>query len=53
MNWAISVKKLRPDTIKVYLSDLKLAHKIRDKKIKFKNDFFVNAIVRYTFFGHL
>jgi hypothetical protein len=32
--------------VKVYLSDLKLAHKIRDRKIEFENDFFVNAMLR-------
>jgi hypothetical protein len=46
VNWALSIKKLRPDTIKVYLADLKLAHKIRDKKIEFENDFFVNAMLK-------
>ncbi len=46
VNWALTTKKLRPDTVKVYLSDLKLAHKIRDEKIEFENDFFVNAMLR-------
>jgi hypothetical protein len=46
VNWALSVKKLRPETVKVYISDLKLAHKLRDKKIEFDNNFFINSMLK-------
>ncbi len=46
VNWALTSKKLRPDTVKVYLSDLKLAHKLKDEKIEFENDFFINAMLK-------
>ncbi len=46
VNWALSVKKLRPESVKVYISDLKLAHKLRDKQIEFDNDFFINSMLK-------
>ena len=46
VNWALSVKKLRPESVKVYISDIKLAHRLRDKKIEFDNDFFINSMLK-------
>jgi hypothetical protein len=44
--WALSVKKLRPESVKVYISDIKLAHKLQDKKIEFNNDFYINSMLK-------
>jgi len=46
VNWALSVKKLRPESVKVYISDIKLAHRLRDKEIEFDNDFFINSMLK-------
>jgi hypothetical protein len=46
VNWALSIKKLSPDTVKVYLSDLKLAHKIRSVVPNFEDDFFIKAMLK-------
>jgi hypothetical protein len=46
MNWALTKKKLSPDTLKIYLSDLKLAHKIRSVEPNFENDFFIKAMLK-------
>jgi hypothetical protein len=46
VNWALTIKKLSPDTVKVYLSDLKLAHKIRSVVPNFENDFFIKAMLK-------
>jgi hypothetical protein len=46
MNWALTKKKLSPDTVKIYLSDLRLAHKIRSVEPKFENDFFIKVMLK-------
>ncbi len=46
VNWALTKKKLSPDTVKIYLSDLRLAHKIRSVNPIFENDFFIKAMLR-------
>jgi hypothetical protein len=46
VNWALSVRKLSPETVKVYLSDLKMAHKIRNVEASFENDYFINAMIK-------
>ncbi len=56
VNWALTSKKLNLDTVKVYLLDLKTAHKIRNLEPKFKNDFFhqrdAKGRKRISIFGH-
>ncbi len=39
VKWAIKLKGLGADTIKVYLSDFKLAHKLRELRFDSHNDF--------------
>ncbi len=46
MNWALTKKKLSPDMVKIYLSDLKMAHKIRSVEPNFENDFFIKAMLK-------
>jgi hypothetical protein len=46
VNWALTKKKLSPDTVKIYLSDLKMAHKIRSVNPIFENDFFIKAMIK-------
>jgi hypothetical protein len=46
VRWAIKRKGLTPDSVKVYLSDLKLAHKLRDIQIDWSNDFFINSMLK-------
>ena len=43
--WAINVKKLQPNTVRVYLSDLKLAHELRSKNTDAFNDFFLKKML--------
>jgi len=44
--WAINVKHLQPDTVRVYISDLKLAHKLRDIDDSAFDDFFVKKMLK-------
>jgi hypothetical protein len=46
VNWALSIRRLSPETVKVYLSDFKMAHKIRNLEAKFENDYFINAMIK-------
>jgi hypothetical protein len=46
VNWAIKMRGLGADTIKIYLSDFKLAHKLRDLQFDPYNDFFVNSMLK-------
>jgi hypothetical protein len=46
VNWALTKRKLSPDTVKIYLSDLRLAHKIRSVEPNFENDFFIKAMLK-------
>jgi hypothetical protein len=46
VNWALTNRKLSPETVKVYQSDLKMAHKIRNLEAKFENDFFIHAMIK-------
>jgi hypothetical protein len=46
VKWAIKSKGLGADTIKVYLSNFKMAHRLRDLQFDFHNDFFVNSMLK-------
>jgi hypothetical protein len=45
-NWALTVKKLSPQTVNIYLSDLKLAHKLRGLNSNQFNDFFLKSMTK-------
>jgi hypothetical protein len=44
--WAIRSKNLCADTMKVYISDLKLAHKLRNLQCPFENDVFIPLMLK-------
>jgi hypothetical protein len=44
--WAVRSKKLSADTTRVYLSDLKLAHKLRNLQCPFENDVFIPLMLK-------
>jgi hypothetical protein len=44
--WAIRSKNLSADTTKVYISDLKLAHKLRNLQCPFQNDVFIPLMLK-------
>jgi hypothetical protein len=44
--WAVRSKKLSADTTKVYISDLKLAHKLRNLQCPFENDVFIPLMLK-------
>jgi hypothetical protein len=44
--WAIRSKNLSADTTKVYISDLKLAHKLRNLQCPFENDVFIPLMLK-------
>ena len=44
--WALKNQKLGLDTVKVYLSDFKLAHKLRNLPTHFENDFFIKLMLK-------
>jgi hypothetical protein len=44
--WAIRSKKLSTDSTKVYISDLKLAHKLRNLQCPFENDVFIPLMLK-------
>ncbi len=46
MNWAINVKHLQPNIVRIYLSDLKLAHCLRNAKTDIFDDFFVKKMLK-------
>jgi hypothetical protein len=46
VGWAINVKHLQPDTVRVYLSDLKLAHELRNKNTEAFDDFFLKKMLK-------
>jgi len=46
VNWAINVKHLQPNTVRIYLSDLKLAHCLRNAKTDIFDDFFVKKMLK-------
>jgi hypothetical protein len=46
VNWAVSVRKLNTSTIKVYLSDIKLAHHLRDVTPPNNCDFFITSMLK-------
>ncbi len=46
VQWALLSKKLTPATLKLYLSDIKTAHKIKDVHTEYFSDFFVNSMLR-------
>jgi hypothetical protein len=46
VNWAINVKHLQPNTVRIYLSDLKLAHCLRNAKQTFLTTFLLKNVER-------
>jgi hypothetical protein len=46
VKWAIKSKGLGADTRKVYLSDFKMVHKLRNMQSDFHDDFFVNSMLK-------
>jgi len=44
--WAINVKHLQPNSVRVYISDLKLAHNLRDIDTSAFDDFFVKKMLK-------
>jgi hypothetical protein len=46
VNWTITKRKLNTSTVRVYLSDIKLAHCLRDLKPPDNNDFFVTSMLK-------
>jgi hypothetical protein len=45
-SWAIKTKNLSANSIKVYISDLKLAHKLRNIACPFENDIFIPLMIK-------
>jgi hypothetical protein len=45
-NWMLTVRKLRPQSAAIYLSDLKLAHKLRNLDTAHFDDFFVKSMLK-------
>jgi hypothetical protein len=45
-SWSIKTKKLSPDSVRVYISNLKLAHKLRNIACPFKNDIFIPLMIK-------
>jgi hypothetical protein len=45
VGWAITVKRLQPSTVKVYMSDLKLAHSLRNHSTEKFDDFFIKKML--------
>ncbi len=43
---AINVKHLQPDTVRIYLSDLKLAHSLKNKNTEAFDDFFLKKMLK-------
>jgi hypothetical protein len=46
VNWALTKRKLNTSTVRVYLSDIKLAHHLRDVTPPNNNDFFVTSMLK-------
>jgi hypothetical protein len=46
VSWALSVQNMSPNSVLVYLSDIKLAHKLRSQACSFENDFFISAMIK-------
>jgi hypothetical protein len=46
VDWAVNTKKLASSTIKLYLSDFKTAHKLRDLRTENFSDFFLNSMLK-------
>ena len=46
VGWAINVKHLQPNTVRIYLSDLKLAHELRNKSTTEFEDFFLKKMLK-------
>jgi hypothetical protein len=45
-SWAIKTKNLSANSAKVYISDLKLAHKLRNIPCPFENDIFIPLMIK-------
>jgi hypothetical protein len=46
VSWATKAKKLSADTIKIYLSDLRLAYKLREIPCLFDGDYFITSMLK-------
>jgi hypothetical protein len=46
VNWSLTVKKLSPSTVKQYISDLKIAHNLRNLEPEFFSDFFTKSMLK-------
>ena len=46
VSWAVNVKQLQPNTVRVYLSDLKLSHELKNKDTSAFNDFFIKKMLK-------
>jgi hypothetical protein len=46
VSWALSEQNMNPNSVSVYLSDLKLAHKLRNQPCNFENDFFISSMIK-------
>jgi len=46
VSWALNVKQLQPDTVRVYISDLKLSHQLRSTDTSAFDDFFIKKMLK-------
>jgi hypothetical protein len=46
VNWACKTRKLSPSTIRLYVSDLKSLHKLKDLETNCFEDFFVTSMIK-------
>jgi hypothetical protein len=46
VSWALNEHNMSPNSVSVYMSDLKLAHKLRSYPCNFENDFFINSMIK-------
>jgi hypothetical protein len=44
--WSLGKNNLSPNSVKVYLPDLKLAYKLRNIPCLFENTFFINSMIK-------
>jgi hypothetical protein len=45
-SWALTTKRLSPQTVNVYLADLKLAHKLKNMDCSQFNDFYLKSMIK-------
>jgi hypothetical protein len=46
VSWALNTKLLQPNTVRVYISDLKLSHQLRDLECNIFEDFFTRTMLK-------